>query len=74
MTHYLPILNPTEQQAKINNGMTEKKLAILNKKLEDVATQRRLGRLSTARAYEAGTILIRDILIYRGQEPAYLQG
>lgn len=58
----------------MNNGMTVKKLRILRNKLNTVEHERRGGQISSAIALTSTMILIRDIRVLEGLEPAYLQG
>ena len=58
----------------MNNGMTAKKLRILQSKLSLISYELRQGQISPAVALTDTQIVVRDMRIYNGLEKAYLQG
>lgn len=59
---------PTEDQKKMNNGMTKKKIQILRDKLTKVEFDSREGRISTATSLTETHNLVRDILVLQGKQ------
>ena len=65
---------PTEAQKKMNNGMTAKKIRILNEKIAQNVSDSQAGRITHTKCFNLNIIPCRDIAIYAGKETAWLNG